>query len=68
MSYNSKYDAERYHVDGISTSHSEGITCITTIKDCIATGALDSTIKIWDSHTFKLIKTLRGHKLWVTCL
>ena len=57
-----------FYLDSVKSSHKEGISCATVIKGYLATGSYDSTIKIWDMHTFELVKTLKGHRLWITCL
>jgi len=57
-----------FYLDTVNSSHKEGISCITLYQDHLVTGSFDSTLKLWDLHSFQLVKTLRGHKLWVTCL
>ena len=50
-------------------NHFSGIICIIRMKDGkVATGSLDNQIKLWDSNTNSLIKTLLGHTDLKTCL
>ena len=47
--------------------------CLAHFTSCttrwyLASGSADNTIRIWNSTTGKLLKTLRGHTRWVTSL
>jgi WD40 repeat protein len=49
--------------------HSDNVLCLTiNNNDCLATGSLDQTIKIWSISEVKLKQTLTGHGKGVWCL
>lgn len=50
--------------------HTNGITCLQLLGETntLATGSYDSTIKIWDTNTGSVIRTLRGHTRGVRTL
>ncbi len=53
----------------IETDHMEGILSVTIIKNrIIATGSIDTSIKLWELNEFDAIATLLGHSKGVRAL
>jgi len=48
--------------------HPKAVWCICGLKTTAATGALDGSIRLWNTHTALLISALPGHSAWVRCL
>lgn len=48
--------------------HSNGVMCLQFNETVLATGAYDTTIKIWDIESVEEIRTLTGHESGVRCL
>jgi F-box/WD-40 domain protein MET30 len=47
--------------------HTEGVVCVNFDEDVLASGSVDTTIKIWDFRNGGKF-TLRGHSDWVNCV
>jgi WD40 repeat protein len=53
----------------IIKGHKNGITALVLNTDNhLLTGSYDSTIKVWNTSTFKCIKILKGHTSFITAL
>ena len=48
--------------------HSNGVMCLQFNESILATGAYDTTIKIWDVESGEEIRTLTGHESGIRCL
>jgi len=47
--------------------HTEGVVCVNFDEDVLASGSVDTTIKVWDFRNGGRF-TLRGHTDWVNCV
>ncbi len=52
----------------IFKGHSNGVMCLQTDDEILATGSYDATIKIWDIESGRELRTLRGHTSGVRAL
>lgn len=48
--------------------HSNGVMCLQFNESILATGAYDTTIKLWDVESGEEIRTLTGHESGIRCL
>lgn len=48
--------------------HTNGVMCLQFNESILATGAYDTTIKIWDIESGEEIRTLTGHESGIRCL
>lgn len=71
--YLERFKVERNWRKGIFTlkefkGHTDGILCMQFNHDILISGSYDSTIKVWNIQTGKVIRTLRGHTRGVRAL
>lgn len=52
----------------ILKGHTNGVMCLQFDDRVLMTGSYDSTVKIWDLQTGKVIRTLTGHNQGIRCL
>ena len=53
--------------EGEYVGHTGSVHCLTVHGGKLYSGSHDTTIKVWDCSTNKLIKTLIGHTGYVSC-
>lgn len=41
--------------------HKRDILCISSIENSVATGSMDTTVRIWDLYTYKCVSVLKAH-------
>ena len=52
------------------SGHVGRVACVAVLSDgCrVASGAVDCTVKIWDTNNGRILRTLSGHVGWVECI
>ncbi len=63
-----KLDTDRDVI--VLEGHSKGVTCLAFSADgkTLLTGSLDRSVKVWDWANAKCVRTIVGHKNWITAV
>ena len=48
--------------------HAKGVWCLAAIQSTSASGSVDGSVRLWDTHTRKEISRLQGHSSWIRSL
>ncbi|CAB08168.1 F-box/WD repeat-containing protein pof1 [Schizosaccharomyces pombe] len=52
----------------VLSGHSDGVMCLQLVRNILASGSYDATIRLWNLATFQQVALLEGHSSGVTCL